>query len=593
MLIRANPFQLWQEFFILAANIGSRQQEQGGTEDDDAEQYDEGEEEEEDAESTLSTALGTKVGQSSRRTDAADERDESSAKSFDSSRNARASSPARSNSRRTANRHQADEEPSWAAMESPFERLKKELAQPNAGDVSSEDQSMSQAEIALKRHRDRAQADSRRHEGEGSSQVEEAAHEMAKIHLTDLPMIRSPAKLRSRTGNSSGQTPRLLNRVLQSEQKKADANRAAVGESTPAAGGRSRSTKWDGLADLSKTPLSVRKGRTPARGGGKGGKGKSTMAYLPSSDDTLGDSSSDDSLAWPPGMSPPVTMRLSVPRSRFARTPAKEAAKILMDDLLRTAETQRDDGREESRSADTGESSSSRYASAVATPLKKGPLGRMRKEKRDSGSTSTSAHVVSHPEYSRKSTPVGGATHNRAAMLLDEGEDGDDSIGDGHANDLGDLTAGPRQTIHRTPKSEDEDSDSEESDEEESDDDDDDDDSDEDYTRTTRRPMTVDTAKWTDSSLLSRHGDNIDNDTLFGIGAGVGTGKVATATSVTQQPKSRGQSSDEFKLRGGQLEDTVRGGKLLEERDLTYSAPSPTPAPLGRRSGGGAGSGGI
>lgn len=39
------------------------------------------------------------------------------------------------------------------------------------------------------------------------------------------------------------------------------------------------------------------------------------------------------------------------------------------------------------------------------------------------------------------------------------------------------------------------------------------------------------------------------------------------------------RDSDQFKLIGAQLEDTIRGGRLLDEKDVTFSAPSPTPAP--------------
>jgi hypothetical protein len=59
----------------------------------------------------------------------------------------------------------------------------------------------------------------------------------------------------------------------------------------------------------------------------------------------------------------------------------------------------------------------------------------------------------------------------------------------------------------------------------------------------------------------------MDNDTLFGVG------KLSTRGG----PSGAGAGGADFKMIG-QVEDTVQGGKLLDdEKDLTYSAPSPTP----------------
>ena len=65
---------------------------------------------------------------------------------------------------------------------------------------------------------------------------------------------------------------------------------------------------WNGIADLRTTPL-----RPAPR-----------------------DDSDDMSLAMPEGMSPPVTMQFSMPQSKYLKTPAKEAARRVVNDLLKS-----------------------------------------------------------------------------------------------------------------------------------------------------------------------------------------------------------------------------------------------------------------
>ncbi|KDN39540.1 hypothetical protein K437DRAFT_259031 [Tilletiaria anomala UBC 951] len=69
--------------------------------------------------------------------------------------------------------------------------------------------------------------------------------------------------------------------------------------------------RWNGIADLRKTPLNTNKAQQP--------------------------DSSLNSFARALHHSPPVTMQFSIPRSKYLRTPAKEAARMVVDDLLRTA----------------------------------------------------------------------------------------------------------------------------------------------------------------------------------------------------------------------------------------------------------------
>lgn len=66
------------------------------------------------------------------------------------------------------------------------------------------------------------------------------------------------------------------------------------------------SAKWDGIADLRATPL--------------------------------GSAGSPVRLGKRKASSPPVTMQFSMPRSKWLKTPAKEAARLVVDELLRTAE---------------------------------------------------------------------------------------------------------------------------------------------------------------------------------------------------------------------------------------------------------------
>ena len=122
----------------------------------------------------------------------------------------------------------------------------------------------------------------------------------------------------------------------------------------------------DGIADLRDTPL---RGRSHGM-----------------------DQGADDSLAWPDDMSPPVTVQMSVPRSR--RSIAQPSA-LLVDDVLRSAESTRD------RSA--------RRPSIVGTPL-------VRRGRRDS--------LPTPPTITKVQAPPSGNTSGKsaAARLMDEDE---------------------------------------------------------------------------------------------------------------------------------------------------------------------------
>ncbi|WFD28751.1 hypothetical protein MNAN1_003765 [Malassezia nana] len=102
---------------------------------------------------------------------------------------------------------------------------------------------------------------------------------------------------------------------------------------------------WNGIADLRRTPL----------------RGACHARAMDEDDDT--------SLAMPDGMSPPVTMQFSVPPSTYLKTPAREAARRVVDDLLRSVGA--DDADASGDAPSRAPPSSARRKSVVETPLTK------------------------------------------------------------------------------------------------------------------------------------------------------------------------------------------------------------------------------
>lgn len=85
---------------------------------------------------------------------------------------------------------------------------------------------------------------------------------------------------------------------------------------------------WNGITDLRNTPL---------RTNNKASKFNfSSHNYRQNDKDDI-DSDEDDDDMLPPGMSPPQTMNFTMPKSKLSRTPAKEAAAGIVDDILREA----------------------------------------------------------------------------------------------------------------------------------------------------------------------------------------------------------------------------------------------------------------
>ncbi|CAO1626002.1 unnamed protein product [Parajaminaea phylloscopi] len=613
---------------------------------------------------------------------------DNSARFFKSVKHVRASSPPRLSiaSRHAVGRHAGpkdgveqgaepaeDSEASWANVESPFERLKREIQADRDASIRGGD------------HPPPSGALRRDTIAEGDLELRIPHMNAKKAAAAPQSAMRSPAKLRG--GPSAS---KLLNKVLNAQQRKADAGadanaqtrRDPVQEKLPTRRGselrnmgsiadKSGRGQWDGIVDLRNTPLRPKKVRdkgTVARSATQNqGKGKEKPWANIDSDD-------DDSLAWPPGMSPPVTMQFSVPQSRYAKTPAKEAAKLLVDDLLRTAEAGPSTARKAKARGKVASHSGGRAAigsksdavdlarkptvtrdgrvageGTPASPHRSKPGLKMRsgpQKRRDSMPTppTLTRHIgagksrgAGTPRASNTAQLVPGSRDGSvgrntaatigggAAKLLDEGEGGRTDSDEGEDEQADDddmrqqkaLTARQQVVSGLTSRTdldtlldghtdeEDSDSESESEDEE--------DDADgplgsarrqgsnpavpDSVSRLTSFSSTSHTGWTATSNTRVFGGASLDNDTLFGVGksmtsrtsgpsstAGVSETEPVRMSGITSGHSAAGPHSlaagddarREFRV-VGQLEDTVQGGKLLEDRDLTYSAPSPTP----------------
>lgn len=391
---------------------------------------------------------------------------------------------------------------------------------------------------------------------------------------------------------------------------------------------RPTSPRWNGIADLRKTPLS-HINRSPVRKGTKAGKGKSSSI----------DEDDEDSLAWPAGMSPPVTMQFSVPRSRYNKTPAKEAAKLVVDDLLRTVESttpaarrrlmqERQGGKEDEpigmrpRAVERSEERNMAGSNVVGTPLGTG------KRRPNKGRTSmptpptvtkrVGGTIRASTSTQRESTPKSNSNKvpSTASRLMDEDEEGQSLANEDVPEDLGTglsklaiTRPGAADGMDKLFEGDEDDSDN---DMEDTDSEDEEDEYEGSAISSVRAPgaFPMGNASHTSSSIASVS-HSIDEDTLFGIrDPSLGqkayksgpsqTPAVASrtgATSSSGQAKSTNRtlphqsanapllaatpSNNAYRPMGqvANLGTVYRGRPLLgEERDDTYSAPSPTPA---------------
>ncbi|KOS14078.1 dash complex subunit ask1 [Malassezia pachydermatis] len=206
------------------------------------------------------------------------------------------------------------------------------------------------------------------------------------VALSDIPRSSSPVKNRRR----SSARPRVS---VVAGQDGLPANPFMTGDATKA---------WNGIADLRTTPLRSHHHVASHREGQE------------EEQDDEGDE--DTSLALPPSISPPVTMQFSVPQSKYLKTPAKEAARRVVHDLLRSVGGDEDDLSAASPSMTAPTSGSARRKSVVGTPLvKRGPQHR-----RDSLPTPPTITKVYHAPPEEEAT----SSHSRAGLQLDEDEDG-------------------------------------------------------------------------------------------------------------------------------------------------------------------------
>lgn len=368
---------------------------------------------------------------------------------------------------------------------------------------------------------------------------------------------------------------------------------------------RNAASQRIGITDLRKTPLSTFKARS-----------------FPKSADKKAEENDDDTLEWPPGMSPPVTMQFSVPRSRYMKTPAKEAAHLVVEDLLRTVEgtspaTRRTLMQQRSGKEQGIHDHASSSKGLIGTPLRK-PVSRKGRTSMPTPPTITKRVGSQVPTSGpSESTP---ATSSR---LFDEDEEGGDlsfrESGVRGEDDIpADLGTGlSKVALGTSASSIDKLLDSSQLDDDDSDNDVDDSDEEDDdvgfsagsvakapYQPTQHHIHDGFTSLTAASSSLSH---SIDEDTLFGIQEPSRTRhshvktqlhdhKRNDATPLEQNVPQLQRASDHFRTKQAasatpsardyqpmgqvqQLGTVFRGRPLVnEERDYTYSAPSPTPA---------------
>ncbi|TKY85125.1 hypothetical protein EX895_006205 [Sporisorium graminicola] len=546
-----------------------------------------------------------------------------------------------------------DQENMFDPAESPFERLRRDLTSGLGKGMA--DPSMDQSSFLANSkangafgtgdtERDRAALAQgienlgSTHTGRGGRTFDPDSSNVSSVH--DLPPFKSKASSGGRMKTSS--TPKkgaLLNKVLDSEHKRNKGRLSYTKIQATPRGSQSKSNPfappsvrmWDGIVDLRKTPLTSKIKGTKASSkkatSSKGGASKHHGAEDDAEWDS--DSSDKDSLEWPAGMSPPVTMQFSVPQSRYAQTPAKEAARMMVDDLLRSVGASSPAPRVWPKSSSRpkgGEGAAVHSASSrkqpVSTPLR---LGRKEARQRDrqSGAGRRRDSIPTPPTLTKRgpslaqeatpnSSQVGGsnggasANASSAALLMDADEGLELNAADAPGISASEL----QHRFSGLPLDDDDD-----------DDDDDDESSDsesDDGGDSIAGSMLSSGAKfsassnsrngggsqndnsgWTSSTVSSfnqpkQAGRSIEDDTLFGVRApqqraaetngsrsqsGAGAGRTSGGQSRaagTKGDDARGEES--FKVWGDVDEmGTVHGGRPLVDRDDTYSAPSPTP----------------
>jgi len=325
--------------------------------------------------------------------------------------------------------------------ESPFERLKNEVESEFGGDMSQ----VSQVESLIDRNRREREREMR--EGglnygndneNGNGKGKERGYDQNDDSISGFdspPQISAPKS--NRNGNQSPK--KLLNKVLTSESRKQASKIVGTTPKGPIRVDRNpfnrdsensknpSPIKWNGIADLRKTPLNS-KSKSKKVTGSPIKKGEWS-----DSDDEEG------SLALPPGMSPPITMQFSIPRSKYLKTPAKEAAKLVVEDLLRTVGgtspvlRERERKEKELRMSVRKEIHGGRSKeSLINTPLKKSNKERVREIRNENGNGGANRRRDSMP------TPPSITRH----ISIQELDESNDSIDNGN----GGKKLGPRDS---------------------------------------------------------------------------------------------------------------------------------------------------
>lgn len=502
---------------------------------------------------------------------------------------------------------QPEQESQRAPVESPFERLRKELE----GDFEKQGNRKPKHpypqgnSLAPDQHK-------------LSKEIAELGQRKTTTTTTTpkAPSHKAVTRILESAGKRSG-GPRNVGRVQATPRGKtnpfatleqADDDKQSTQQAVQQRALSTSPSKWNGIADLRKTPLSKVRDKKKQRADGKARK----------EEWELSDDDAESSFGLPAGMSPPVTMQFSVPRSRYAKTPAKQAAQLMVDDLLKSvqanspaararAQKLRDSQRRQDSGLKPGAASSSSPSpkpSLINTPLKK--VASSSRKRRDSlptpptitkrmdatktfGTSTTPSAAPSNllSGSMAASTSTSSIGSSSAAKLLDQDEDGrgGDLVGEGEEDeeeeeevpeDLG--TGLSKVAMAKTSAGVDkllQVDDEEDSDEESEDDYDEEEEEEEEEEkdlgtgeghRGQRRTKTTVASPLTNSSLASSS-RNIDQDTLFGI------------RDVAHEVPSPGASGNSHFRPMGQVDETVYNGRplLSEGRDDTYSAPSPTP----------------
>ncbi len=239
---------------------------------------------------------------------------------------------------RKKNGQERPSEPSWASpMESPFDRIDQKLNVLKIGQHDEVDLSSQQETPSVPEGYSRQQAsysmgqmeeydeepsvlinrrDWDRSQGRSSAVAAPIASARAKDAATPKPPARALADAHAQPPHKA--SPRRPH-ASQNPFVNAAASSSKTGASTAA-------PAWNGIVDMRNTPLNPRMKKLST------GPPTSSRPF-DLHDDTMDET--DDEMMADLGMSPPVTMNFTMPQRNLTKTPAKEASKLILTDLMR------------------------------------------------------------------------------------------------------------------------------------------------------------------------------------------------------------------------------------------------------------------